>query len=67
MTNDPFMILILIISQQDNLQPMISSSFLTNIRLLVSFSVPSCLRLLAHARNQSKLISETWLLVKIFL
>ena len=65
MTNDPFMILILILSQQDNLQPMITSSFLTNIHLLVSFSVPSCLRLLACARNQSKLIFETWLLVKI--
>ena len=39
MTNDPFMILILILSQQDNLQPMITSSFLTNIYLLVSFSV----------------------------
>ena len=36
MTNDPFMILILILSQQNNLQPMISSSFLTNIHLLVS-------------------------------
>ena len=36
MTNDPFMILIFTLSQQDNLQPMISSSFLTNVHLLVS-------------------------------
>ena len=36
MANDPFMILILTLSEQDNLQPMISSSFLTNVHLLVS-------------------------------